>query len=59
MFQVRCYDGSIQEFEVWATAKSFADNHGGWKISFPVGQDRIRLIRQDGFWVYQSIHGNY
>jgi hypothetical protein len=26
-----------------------------WKISFPVGADRIRLIRKNNEWVYESL----
>lgn len=60
MFQTRNDDGQTNQWATFAEAKLYAKhNPYCWKISFSVGSERIRLIRQDGFWVYQDINGNY
>lgn len=29
-----------------------------WKISFPVGDEHVRLIRTDQGWLYENVYGN-
>lgn len=59
MYQVRNNDGQIVYLDSWEQAKEWAKVHGGWKISFSVGKERLRFILEDGKWVYQDIFGNY
>ena len=59
MFQVRTNEGDIRFFETWDEAVTFALKGGGWKISFSIGSERLRFIREEGKWVYQDIFGMY
>ena len=46
MFQTRDESGGIQEFNTFAEAYEAAKNDPNiWKISFAVGNERIRLVR--------------
>lgn len=60
--QVRHDSGELQYFTGVQKAVDFASEHNGevWKVSFPVGDERVRLVRyyaRNGrcFWVYQPI----
>lgn len=58
MIQVRFASGATMEFSTLKEAFRISAEKGGWKVSFNVGNERVRLIKEDGQWVYEDIYGN-
>jgi hypothetical protein len=56
MFQTRSEFSGIKEFPSMREALAEANRDTSvWKISFPLSDERIRLVRKGTSWVYQPI----
>jgi hypothetical protein len=60
MIQVRMESGDIRSFPTLEDAFVFAQEFtSAWKISFNAETgERVRLIREDGQWIYENVFGN-
>lgn len=60
MIQVRTNDGGLNYFESLPAAIKWAEENDAWKVSFPVGESRCRLVKalthaRSIAWVYEPI----
>lgn len=56
--QTRSDGGDLQYFATIGAALRYADSHPDvWKISWPEGDQHVRLVRRQGLWAYEPILG--
>ena len=55
-FQTRSEVNGMRYFDsLDAAMKAAAKDSTIWKISFTVGKESVRLVKQDGQWIYEPL----
>ena len=54
--QTRSEDGGLKFFASLNDAMDYANSDKTvWKVSFSVGEDRVRLVKEGDSWVYRPL----